>query len=95
MRGSQRKRVHAYIHRARVPAANIRNYRKWRAYLCAVKDLWSRRIVGYSIDSTMTSHLAVDALAMAVTRRGGPPAVAGCTVHSDRGSSAPDRSCVS
>ncbi len=57
-----------------------------KLYLCAVKDVWSRRIVGYSIDSTMTSHLAVDALAMAVTRRGGPPAVAGCTVHSDRGS---------
>ena len=56
-----------------------------KLYLCAVKDVWSRRIVGYSIDSTMTSRLAVDALTMAVTRRGAP-AVAGCTVHSDRGS---------
>ena len=56
-----------------------------KLYLCAVKDVWSRRIVGYSINSTMTSHLAVDALSMAVTRRGAP-AVTGCTVHSDRGS---------
>lgn len=54
-------------------------------YLCAVKDVWSRRIVGYSIDERMTSHLAVDALEMAVARRG-PAAVAGCVVHADRGS---------
>ena len=41
-----------------------------KLYLCAVKDVWSRRIVGYSIDSRMTSHLAVDALEMAIARRG-------------------------
>src|SRR4029453_17540780 len=40
-------------------------------YLCAVKEAWSRRIVGYAIDQRMTSQLAVDALRMAVTRRGG------------------------
>jgi len=56
-----------------------------KLYLCAVKDVWSRRIVGYSIDSRMTSHLAVDALEMAVERRG-RPAVVGCVVHADRGS---------
>lgn len=56
-----------------------------KLYLCAVKDLWSRRIVGYSIDSTMTSHLAVDALEMAIARRG-RDGVAGCVVHADRGS---------
>ena len=34
-----------------------------KLYLCAVKDVWpARRIVGYSIDSRMTSYLAVDAL---------------------------------
>ena len=56
-----------------------------KLYLCAVKDVWSRRIVGYSIDDRMTSHLAVDALEMAVARRGAG-AVSGCVVHADRGS---------
>lgn len=51
--------------------------------LCAVKDVYANRIVGYSIDSRMTSRLAVSALQSAVTRRGD---VAGCVVHSDRGS---------
>ena len=52
-------------------------------YLCAVKDVFSGRIVGYSIDARMKSRLAVNALEMAVARRGD---VAGCVVHSDRGS---------
>jgi transposase InsO family protein len=56
-----------------------------KLYLCAVKDVWSRRIVGYSIDQQMSSRLAVEALRMAVARRGGAGAVAGCVVHSDRG----------
>ena len=56
-----------------------------KLYLCAVKDVWSRRIVGYAIDSRMTSHLAVDALEMAIARRGRDE-VAGCVVHADRGS---------
>jgi putative transposase len=55
-----------------------------RLYLCAVKDLFSGRIVGYSISDRMKSRLAVDALSSAVARRGGH--VAGCVVHSDRGS---------
>ena len=52
-------------------------------YLCAIKDAYSNRIVGYSINARMTSQLAVAALDTAVARRG---AVAGCIVHSDRGS---------
>lgn len=32
-----------------------------KLYLCAVKDVWSRRIVGYSISDRMTSDLAVNA----------------------------------
>ena len=55
-----------------------------KLYLCAIKDVYSNRIVGYSISDRMKSRLAVDALASAVARRGGD--VAGCTVHSDRGS---------
>lgn len=54
-----------------------------KIYLCAVKDVWSNRIVGYSIADRMTSQLALDALESAVARRGGN--VAGCTLHSDRG----------
>ncbi len=54
-----------------------------KLYLCAIKDVFSNRIVGYSIDSRMKSRLATQALANAVTRRGD---VAGCVLHSDRGS---------
>ncbi len=54
-----------------------------KLYLCAVKDVFSNRIVGYSIDSRMKSRLAVDAIENAVARRDD---VAGCIVHSDRGS---------
>ncbi|MBB5866631.1 transposase InsO family protein [Allocatelliglobosispora scoriae] len=54
-----------------------------KLYLCAVKDVWSNRIVGYSIDSRMKSRLAVNALNNAVARRNG---VAGCVLHTDRGS---------
>ena len=54
-----------------------------KLYLCAIKDAWSRRIVGYSIDSRMKSRLAVNALSNAVARRGD---VTGCVIHTDRGS---------
>jgi len=54
-----------------------------RLYLCAVKDAFSGRIVGYSIDSRMKASLAVRAVRNAVRMRGN---VNGCIVHSDRGS---------
>ncbi|MBU8859751.1 MULTISPECIES: IS3 family transposase [unclassified Micromonospora] len=54
-----------------------------KLYLCAIKDVWSNRIVGYSIDSRMKSRLAVNALRNAAARRGD---VAGCVLHTDRGS---------
>lgn len=58
-----------------------------KLYLCAVKDVFSNRIVGYSIDSRMKARLAVDALAFAAVRRTAVgDQVAGCIVHSDRGS---------
>jgi putative transposase len=53
-----------------------------KLYLCAVKDACSKRIVGYSIDSRMTSELAVNALRNALALRGGVATI----VHSDRGS---------
>lgn len=54
-----------------------------KLYLCAIKDVWSHRIVGYSIDSRMKSRLAVAALDNAAARRGD---LAGCILHTDRGS---------
>lgn len=53
-----------------------------KIYLCAIKDCASNRIVGYAIDSRMTSELAVTALRLAIILRGRP---AGTIVHSDRG----------
>lgn len=65
-----------------------------KLYLCAIKDTCSGRIVGYSMNDRMTSDLAVTALAGAVARRGGPAAVTGCVVHSDRGSQFRSRAFV-
>jgi transposase InsO family protein len=53
-----------------------------RLYLCAVKDVYSGRIVGYSIDERMKARLAVAALSNAVALR----RPSGTIVHSDRGS---------
>lgn len=60
-----------------------------KLYLCAVKDVFSNTIVGYSIDSRMKASLAVNALENAVARRQIVPATdhaAGTVLHSDRGS---------
>lgn len=54
-----------------------------KLYMCCVKDVFSNRIVGYSIDKRMKARLAVVALDNAVAMRGD---VTGCVVHSDRGS---------
>ena len=53
-----------------------------KLYICAVKDVCSRRIVGYAIDARMTSHLADAALRTAIARRSPTGTV---IVHSDRG----------
>jgi transposase InsO family protein len=55
-----------------------------KLYCCAIKDLFSNRILGYAIDSRMKARLVVAAIEIAVARRGGD--VAGCILHSDRGS---------
>jgi len=54
-----------------------------KLYLCAIKDAWSNRIVSYSIDARMQAGLVVRAIESAVARRSD---VAGCVLHSDRGS---------
>jgi transposase InsO family protein len=50
-------------------------------YLVVVIDLFSRRVVGWSLSSRMTSELVCDALHMAVTTRG---RVADTLCHFDR-----------
>jgi putative transposase len=54
-----------------------------KLYCCAIKDLYSNRIVGWAIAERMKARLVVAAIEMAVARRG---EVAGCILHSDRGS---------
>jgi putative transposase len=60
----------------------ISTHRGW-LYLAVVMDLYSRRIVGWSMDHWISRHLVLDALKMAVDQRrpGG-----GLIHHSDRGS---------
>ena len=53
------------------------------ALRAAVIDLFSRRLVGWSMSATMTAQLITDALVMAIWRRGKPRAL---LHHSDRGS---------
>jgi len=52
-------------------------------YLAVVIDLYSRGVIGWSIQSTMSRQLVCDALMMALWRRGFPK---GVLFHSDRGS---------
>jgi transposase InsO family protein len=53
-----------------------------KLYLCAIKDCFSNRIVGYSIGDRMTAQLATSALRSAIARRQPTGTV---VVHSDRG----------
>jgi transposase InsO family protein len=52
-------------------------------YLATVIDLYSRRVIGYSIADHMRTELITDAIDAAVATRGGQ--VAGVVFHSDRG----------
>jgi transposase InsO family protein len=74
-------------HRATVATTAGIQAREGKLYLCAIKDVWSRRIVGYSISDRMTSQIAATALDSAVARRAAAGRqVAGCVLHTDRGS---------
>jgi len=53
-----------------------------KLYLCAIKDVFSNKIVGYSIDSRMKASLAVAAARNAISQRN----IDGTIMHSDRGS---------
>ena len=62
--------------------------REGKLYFCAVKDVFSNRIIGYAAAPHMGSALAVSALNTAVARRHiNGYDVAGCIVHSNRASS--------
>ncbi len=52
-------------------------------YAVVMLDLYSRRIVGWSLHDSVNSHLVADALMMAVWRRGKQVAL---LHHSDKGS---------
>jgi putative transposase len=52
-------------------------------FVAVVLDLYSRRVVGWSMQQTMTAELVMGALLMAIFRRGRPKAV---MHHSDQGS---------
>jgi transposase InsO family protein len=51
--------------------------------VAVVIDLFSRRVVGWSMSAEMTAQLVTDALVMAIWQRGKPDAL---LHHSDRGS---------
>jgi len=65
--------------------ADITYLRTWEGwlYLAAVQDLYSRRIVGWSMANHLRTELVVDSLRMAVSRR---QPEAGLIHHSDQGS---------
>ena len=52
-------------------------------YLAVMMDLYSRKVIGWSLSERMTSQLVIDALEMALGNRQMPR---GVIVHSDRGS---------
>ena len=52
-------------------------------YVAAVIDLFSRRVVGWSMKTEMNAQLVADALIMAIWRRGKPDAL---LHHSDQAS---------
>src|SRR5262249_29619276 len=60
--------------------------REDKAYCAVVLDAFSRRVVGWSIDSSQTAALVTSALDMAIRNRAAQP---GVVIHSDHGVSTP------
>lgn len=59
--------------------------REGKLFCCVVLDTFSRRVVGWSIDSSPTAALATNALGMAIDTRLGANAEPGTVIHSDQG----------
>lgn len=60
----------------------IKTWTGW-AYLATVIDGYTRKIVGWALESHMRTSLATEALSMAITRQN--PQIGECVIHSDRG----------
>ena len=60
----------------------LRTYEGW-LYLAAVMDLYSRKIIGWSMKTTLAKDIVLDALLMALWRRKPKSSV---IIHSDQGS---------
>lgn len=60
----------------------IRTYEGW-LYLAIVMDLYSRKIIGWSMKATLAKEIVLDAILMAVWRRSPKQKV---IIHSDQGS---------
>lgn len=60
----------------------LRTYQGW-LYLAVVMDLFSRKIIGWSMKSTLAKEIVLDALLMAIWRRNPSNEV---IIHSDQGS---------
>lgn len=61
----------------------IHTWTGW-AYLAAIIDGHTRKIVGWSVANHMRTELVTDALRMAITNQ--QPEIGECIIHSDRGS---------
>jgi putative transposase len=59
--------------------------REGKVYCCVVLDTFSRRVVGWSIDSSPTAALVTNALGMAIESRLGKTKEPGTIIHSDQG----------
>jgi putative transposase len=59
--------------------------REGKVYCCVVLDTYSRRLVGWSIDSSPTAALVTKALGMAIDARLARSTDPGTTIHSDQG----------
>jgi putative transposase len=72
----------------RLWVADITYLRTWEGwlYLVAVQDVYSRRIVGWSMADHMRAELVTDALQMALAQRRPAP---GLIWHSDQGGQTP------
>jgi putative transposase len=68
----------------RLWVADITEHRTYegKVYCAVVLDTFSRRVVGWSIDSSQTAALVTNALGMAIANRDPQP---GVIVHSDHG----------
>jgi transposase InsO family protein len=62
--------------------------REGKVYCAVVLDTFSRRVVGWAIDSSPNSALATNALSMAIENRS-PQSDSGLVIHSDQARSSP------